>query len=127
MDAKDTMSERGWLSREAYWERIRTLPDKPIPTRDQTTRPFASRFGWCIEAGREAYYLDVLDHELEGRAFDRLPKDVRVAITKSEHPFCAFSLGRQRWPKAKMLAAVDAMNAGPSAFRAWFDQQAQRS
>lgn len=46
----------------------------------------------------------------EYAAYERLPREVRNALANANYSLSAAALARKRWPKAKMLAAIEAQN-----------------
>ena len=56
-----------------------------------------------------------VDYETEFSAFDKLPKEVRQAISSAPIKLCAYSLKQKRWDKQRMLDAIagKVQNASP--------------
>jgi hypothetical protein len=48
-----------------------------------------------------------LDYQTEFSAYDRLPKDVRLALANAPMKLCAYSLKQKRWDKQRMLQEIE--------------------
>jgi hypothetical protein len=55
----------------------------------------------------------VLDYQTEFSAYDRLPKDVRLALANAPIKLCAHALKQKRWDKQRMLEGIEKAISNP--------------